>query len=101
MVKTPTPLQSLLLLLLAGLAIAGWLYGIHWKRVASGDLFSSDEKLMIRLQDQIQSLTKENEKLHARIKAATGEDTAPDPAPAVPDHSSPVLPASPQKIETH
>ena len=72
MVKPSSPLQSLLLLLLIGAVIAGWLYGLHWKRVASGDLFTSDEKLMIRLQDQIEVLTKENNELHAQLKSLDG-----------------------------
>jgi len=88
------------------LAVAGWLYGIHWKRVAEGDLFTNDEKLMIRLQDQIQSLTRENEALHQRIGSLTGE-TASEISPApidTPDSGiapAPVLPGPPQKIETH
>jgi len=82
------------------MAIAGWLYGIHWKRVAAGDLFSSDEKMMIRLQDQIQSLTEENEALHKRIGSLTGEPE-PEVAPAAEITPAPVLPGPPQKIETH
>ncbi|MEQ1838780.1 MAG: hypothetical protein ABL994_00100 [Verrucomicrobiales bacterium] len=100
MVKSVSPFQSLLLLLLGGLAIAGWLYGIHWKRVAAGDLFSSDEKMMIRLQDQIQTLTAENEALHHRIRSLTGEPEL-EGAPAAEITPAPVLPERPQKIETH
>ena len=100
MVKSVTPFQSLLLLLLGGMAIAGWLYGIHWKRVAAGDLFSSDEKMMIRLQDQIQTLTGENEALHHRIRSLTGEPE-PEVAPAAEITPAPVLPERPQKVETH
>lgn len=101
--KTLSPLQSLLLLALVGLAIGGWLYGLHWKRVASGDLFSNDEKLMIRLQDQIETLTAENERLREQAgEAETGGET-PDGAetsgPAF--EPAPDLPAPPQKIETH
>lgn len=106
MAKPPTPLQSLVLLILGALAVAGWLYGIHWKRVAEGDLFTSDEKLMIRLQDQIQSLTRENEALHHRLGALTGESASEaSPAPNNPPDAgiapAPVLPGPPQKIETH
>jgi hypothetical protein len=111
-VKALSPVQSLVLLLLAGFGLAGWFYGIHWKRVASGDLFTGDEKHIIRLQDQIESLTKENDSLHQRLrKLEGGEDAASSPvlspsgeadpvalpAPA----SGPLLPPPPQKIETH
>ena len=109
--KSLTPAQSLVLLILFGLAISGWLYGIHWKRVASGDLFSSDEKLMIRLQDQIRSLSETNANLNEQLKAYAEEEVAPkegEPAtvpatvPAVEaPQNAPVLPAPPQKIETH
>jgi hypothetical protein len=114
-VKPSSPVQSLLFLVFAGIAVAGWFYGLHWKRVASGDLFSSDEKLMIRLQDQISALTKENESLHARIRELGGAEPTeakPDPtggatsvAPiepiVLPSSGGPSLPAPPQKIETH
>lgn len=110
--KSLTPGQSLVLLILCGLAVSGWLYGIHWKRVASGDLFSSDEKLMIRLQDQIRSLSETNASLNEQLKAYADEEVSgetassanpePDkaPAPEIPQ-SAPTLPAPPQKIETH
>ena len=110
--KALTPVQSLVLLLLAGFGIAGWIYGIHWKRVASGDLFTGDEKHIIRLQDQIERLTAENDSLHLRLrKLESGEEPAPSSAssvPAVPDPvvlpasgAGPQLPPPPQKIETH
>lgn len=109
--KPITPAQSLVLLILVGLAISGWLYGIHWKRVASGDLFSSDEKLMIRLQDQIRSLSDTNANLNEQLKAYADEEVDPKeevPA-AVPatvpaleaPQNGPVFPAPSQKIETH
>lgn len=105
--KSLTPAQSLVLLILVGLAISGWLYGIHWKRVASGDLFSSDEKLMIRLQDQIRSLSETNANLNEQLKAYADaevdpkeEEPATVPAVEVPQNA-PLFPAPPQKIETH
>ncbi len=55
-----TPGQSLALLVLIGIAVAGWLYGVHWKKIASGDAFSQDEKLLIQLQDQIRTLSEKN-----------------------------------------
>jgi len=115
--KSLTPGQSLVLLILFGLAVSGWLYGIHWKRVASGDLFSSDERLMIRLQDQIRSLSETNANLNEQLKAYADDEESNADAPAEgassvsPDpgktpaseipQSAPTLPAPPQKIETH
>ncbi len=89
--------------------MAGWGYGVHWKRVASGDLFTADERMMIRLQDQIGALSDENEHLHARIRELEGEpgEESESPAidigaPALPGNTvSPLLPAPPQRIETH
>lgn len=116
--KSLTPAQSLALLLLVGLSAAGWFYGVHWKRVASGDLFTADEKHIIRLQEQIDSLTKENESLHLRLRELEGGETSatgpapvpssPSPAPATDapvvlptSGTGPNLPPPPQKIETH
>ena len=106
--KSLSPAQSLILLLLVGVAIAGWAYGLHWKRVASGDLFTSDETLMIRLQDQIDTLTEENKVLHDRLRERDGEpetgaaQNVPQPTePVTLPSSGPTLPAPPQKIETH
>ncbi len=70
--KALTPIQTLLFLLLVGFAVAGWLFGIHWKRVASGDLFTGDERHIILLQDQIENLTKENDALHLRLRRLEG-----------------------------
>jgi hypothetical protein len=111
-VKALTPAQSLVLLLLAGFGLAGWIYGIHWKRVASGDLFTGDEKHIIRLQDQIESLTRENDSLHRRLrKLEGGEDPASSPVSSPSGEAGPValpapapgpvLPPRSQKIETH
>ncbi len=103
-VKTLSPAQSLLFLALAGLAVGGWLYGLHWKRVASGDLFSSDERLMIRLQDQIETLVAENERLREQANPDEDAADAPEPPPEAPPGllpAAPELPAPPQKIETH
>ena len=96
--KSLTPIQSLLLLILISVAIGGWFYGIYWKRVASGDLFTVDEKMTIRLQEQIEALSNENTELRARINSLTGESngtaiTQPPPGPE--------LPGRPQKVETH
>lgn len=110
--KALTPVQSLLFLILAGATIAGWAYGLHWKRIASGDLFTSDEQLMIRLQDQISALSEENESLHKRIRELGGSELETDPSqiaestgplelPVLPSQPGPVLPAPAQKIETH
>jgi len=71
-VKNITPVQSLILLVLIGIAVSGWFYGVYWKRVASGSLFSPDEKVLIRLQDQISTLHEQNVKL---------QEQNADPAP--------------------
>lgn len=110
--KALTPAQSFVLLLLAGFGIAGWIYGIHWKRVASGDLFTGDEKHIIRLQDQIERLTKENNALHRRLRipdnggepapsSASSEPVVPDPVVLPGSGAGLQLPPRPQKIETH
>lgn len=81
--KAFSPAQSLILLALAGIAVAGWAYGIHWKRVASGDLFSADERLIIQLQDQIGALTREAEALRGRLRELeNGGYTDPGTEPA-------------------
>lgn len=73
-----TPGQSLALLVLVGIAMAGWLYGIHWKKIASGDAFSQDEKLLIQLQEQIRILSQKNTALAEQVnelqKVAALED---------------------------
>lgn len=96
--KSLTPIQSLLLLILISVAIGGWFYGIHWKRVASGDLFTVDEKMTIRLQEQIEALSDENTELRARINNLTGES---DRTAITPPEPGPLLPGRPQKVETH
>lgn len=75
--KSLSPIQSLVFLLCIGVAIAGWAYGIHWKRVASGSLFSTDEKLLISLRDQIEALEKNNASLREQLKQPP---TDPEPA---------------------
>tara|TARA_R110000850_G_scaffold239282_3_gene364103 strand:+ start:1319 stop:1588 length:270 start_codon:yes stop_codon:yes gene_type:complete len=86
-----SPGQSLVLLILIGLALSGWLYGIHWKRIANGSGFSDDERLIIQLQDQIRTLTEANAALNGIIHDA--ENRAPTP-PDLPEKSS--LPSSSQ-----
>ncbi len=68
--KSLSPIQSLVFLILLGAGIAGWAYGIHWKRVASGSLFTADEKLLISLRDQIEQLEKNNASLREQMKHA-------------------------------
>ncbi len=69
--KNLTPGQSLVLLILIGIAVSGWFYGVYWKRVASGSLFSPDEKVLIQLQDQISALHDQNAGLQEKIKELT------------------------------
>ncbi|MGB0153985.1 MAG: hypothetical protein ACPGFB_08125 [Verrucomicrobiales bacterium] len=81
-----TPGQSLAILVLIGIAVAGWLYGIHWKKIASGDAFSQDEKLLIELQEQIRTLSEKNTALVKQVnelqKEAVVEDVEGSEAPA-------------------
>ncbi|MEX2577531.1 MAG: hypothetical protein WD342_00625 [Verrucomicrobiales bacterium] len=94
--KSFSPGQSLLVLLLLGLAIGGWMYGVHWKRTASGDLFTKDEKHIVQLQDQINALTEANAELNQRLaelqppeeppeSPEPGNDEEPEPAATEPD----------------
>ena len=68
-----TPGQSLALLVLIGIAAAGRHYGIHWKKIASGDAFSQDEKLLIQLQDQIRTLSEKNAALVKQVNGLQKE----------------------------
>lgn len=86
--KALSPGQTLVLLLLVGLAIAGWLYGIHWKRTVSGDLFTKDEMRIIELQDRIRVLTENNAKLNSKIAELMNEDAAND-VPTLPSPPEP------------
>ncbi|HQZ29514.1 MAG: hypothetical protein KA250_06345 [Verrucomicrobiales bacterium] len=92
--KNLTPVQTLIALLLVGLAISGWLYGLRGKSIAEGNSFTNDEKLLVQLQDQIRALSDANAELNARIRTLSGEE----PATAEPQ---PLLPERPVKIETH
>ncbi len=69
-----SPVQTLLFLVLLGLAIAGWTYGIHWKRIASGGSFTKEERMMISLQDQIAVLSGKNEELNKALREALDEE---------------------------
>tara|TARA_R110002096_G_scaffold242836_6_gene434690 strand:- start:1127 stop:1405 length:279 start_codon:yes stop_codon:yes gene_type:complete len=83
-----SPGLSLLLLILIGIALSGWLYGIHWKRVASGSRFSAEERLIIQLQDQIRALSEESESLSAKLQEAKADvisSTQQSPTTALPD----------------
>ena len=81
MKKLP-PETLLLILLLVGVAASGWLYGLHWKKVAVGEAFTPMERQLIFLQDQVDVLTEENEKLTKEInlqKASKTTDNTTDP----------------------
>ncbi len=122
--KSLSPAQSLVFLLIAGLAMAGWFYGLHWKRIAAGgnsiprtpvEGFTQEEKVIVELQDQISALSEENDSLHKRLRELEGSGTSePNPKPAgeagaapslesiiLPSSNGPALPAPAQKIETH
>ncbi len=77
-----SPAQSLGLLILLGLSISGWFYGVYWKRVSSGNLFTGDEQIIIRLQDQIEVLTEKNEELTEEILRLQNLDGEPETAEA-------------------
>lgn len=69
-----SPTQSLILLVLLGLSISGWFYGIYWKRVADGEVFTNKERLIIQLQDQVRVLSDKNEELNTELSRITGTD---------------------------
>lgn len=76
--KSLSPGQTLVFLLLLGLAIAGWLYGVHWKRTMSGDIFTEDETRIIELQDRVRVLTENNAKLNSKIVELTSDEEQPE-----------------------
>ncbi len=73
-----TPGQSFVLLILLGFGITGWLYGLHWKKVASGDGFTKDEKVIFHLQGQIENLTERNRELSRALRDSTGDQNLPE-----------------------
>lgn len=77
-----SPAQSLGLLLLVALSVTGWFYGIYWKRVASGTLFTKDEKVIVQLQDQIRVLSEKNAALNETIHRLTNPDAEQEEAKA-------------------
>ena len=85
-----SPAQSLVLLILAGLSISGWFYGIHWKRVADGSVFTREEKVLIRLQDQIDVLTTKNQELNETISKLKNPESEPEKTPK--EQAAPVTP---------
>lgn len=98
--KKASPELILVGLILLGLGIAGWFYGIHWKRVASGTRFSQDEKLIIQLQDQIYTLLDENERLFQEIRELTPDREPPPKGATAPGVSSPTTPSPTQEADT-
>jgi hypothetical protein len=78
MAASPTPAQWLLLILAAAVAVSGWIYGAQWKRVATGGDTTHEEKLIIDLQDQIERLRGENERLSGLLHAAEKRDPVPE-----------------------
>ncbi|MDF1824648.1 MAG: hypothetical protein P1U68_08395 [Verrucomicrobiales bacterium] len=82
-----TPIQSLGVLILISLSISGWFYGVYWKRVASGSLFTKEESVMIRLQDQIEVLTEKNTELTNQLRRLKNPD---DPEVAEEKDAAPI-----------
>jgi len=70
----------LLLLVLVGLAVAGWCYGLHWKRVSLGGAFTPGEKLIVQLQDQIKALTDQNKSLLKQLNSTEAPEEATEAA---------------------
>ena len=87
------PLQLLLILLLAAVAVSGWIYGWHWKQVAVGTKATHEERLLMELQDQLDLLRADNEALSQRLRAegepspggAISSEDAAAPPPGDPD----------------
>lgn len=122
--KSLSPSQSLVFLLISGLAIGGWIQGVKWKHSAATGKpapktpaagFTQEEKVIVALQDQVTALNKEVEALQKRLRelgdpmlgepkvspAGEGAPIAPLEPIVLPSSDGPALPARPQKIETH
>ncbi|MBL9159843.1 MAG: DUF5320 domain-containing protein [Verrucomicrobiales bacterium] len=122
--KPLSPSQSLVFLLISGLAIGGWIQGVKWKRSAATQKpspktpaagFTQEEKVIVALQDQVTALNKEVEALQKRLRElgdpllgepkpsppADGSAIVPLESIVLPSSEGPALPAPPQKIETH
>jgi len=89
-VKKASPELIFVGLILFGVGISGWFYGIHWKQVADGNKFSGEEKLIIQLQDQIDALSEENQKLAGEIRKLTPKEVD---SSSPPDLTNPTYPA--------
>ena|GEM_PF-713620 len=90
-VKTPGPGVLFTVLLLGGAGVTGWLYGLHWKRIATGNQFTKQEDVLLRLYDQVDLLTEENRKL-ARELSELERERAGEEDPAV-KYAAPEPPA--------
>ncbi len=71
--KNLGPGLLLLVLVLGAVAVSGWLYGLHWKKVALGEKFSPIEAQLILFQDQVDLLTEENDELNKEITELIAE----------------------------
>ncbi len=87
--KKASPELIFIGLILFGIGISGWIYGIHWKQVASGKKFSGEERLIIQLQDQIDALSEENEIFARELRKLIPEGTD---LPSKGDSTSPAQP---------
>ncbi len=70
-----SPFQILGLLLLLAVAVCGWIYGWHWKQVAIGDKPTQEEALIIDLQDQLDLLRDDNDRLAKRVRELSPPET--------------------------
>ncbi|MCB1064024.1 MAG: hypothetical protein KDN20_14020 [Verrucomicrobiae bacterium] len=63
-----SPVHLLLILLAGAFAVSGWFYGWHWKRVATGAEPTQEEALIIQLQDQLDLMRAENDRLTGQLR---------------------------------
>lgn len=73
MSNRPSPVHLLLMLLAGAVAVSGWFYGWHWKRVATGEEPTQEEALIIQLQDQLNLLRAENDRLSGQLRETPSE----------------------------
>lgn len=82
-----SPLLLFGFLVLLAVAVSGWLFGWHWRQVASGGKPTHDEKLIIQLQDQLDAARAENERLTGQLRSfeegAEATEVPPSDVPVV------------------
>ena len=85
-----SPATWLILLLAVATAASGWIYGLRWKQAATkinptavppSNELTHEERLIIDLQDQLDALRTENQRLVTLIHEMESE-SKPKPAPS-------------------